>query len=360
MSHAGPIFIIGAMGSGSTLLRLILDSHDNIAIPQETGFMRAYNAHQYIPFKWSGRNWARRMGWSREELDEELAAFYDRIFRRYAAKHGKSRWGDKTPFHTWHVDDMARIFPDAAFVAIVRHPGGCVGSNMTRWGQSVRHASDHYRRYNMEIARLAGVHGDRFAVVRYEDLVLRPEPLLRELLDWLGEEWSSGVLEHHAVQGSRGGRRKVEGRSLVDDPIDVSRISKWTKTMEPRHRAVLRRRLTRLGSFYGYDIDDPVALTPLREGSLLAGGQDLDARIERFPELELRRQRAVPVADRFYDPRKAKVRSVEALAKLERREAPSLPRRALLAVWRRTPLPVRRRVRPLARRLRRRRSTAAG
>ena len=354
MPQAGPIFIIGAMGSGSTLLRLILDSHDNIAIPQETGFMRAYNAHQYIPFKWSGRNWARRMGWSREELDEELAAFYDRIFRRYAEKHGKERWGDKTPFHTWHVDDMARVFPSAVFVAIVRHPGGCVGSNMTRWGQSVRHATDHYRRYNMEIARLAAVHGDRFAVVRYEDLVLRPEPLLRELLDWLGEEWSPSVLEHHAVQGSRGGKRKVEGRSLVDDPIDVSRISKWTKTMDERPRRILRRRLSRLGAFYGYDVDDPVALAPLREGSLVAGGQDLDARIEQFPELELRRQRAIPVADRFYDPRKTKVRTVEALAAMERREAPPLHRRAVLAVWRRTPVAVRRRVRPLARRLRRR------
>jgi hypothetical protein len=206
----------------------------------------------------------------------------------------------------------------------------------------------------MEIARLAAVHGDRFAVVRYEDLVLRPEPLLRELLDWLGEEWSPSVLEHHAVQGSRGGRRKVEGRSLVDDPIDVARVSKWTKMMEPRHRNVLRRRCGRLGAFYGYEIDDPVGLAPLRDGSLLADGRDLDARIERFPELELRRQRAVPVADRFYDPRKSKVRSVEALAAMERREGPSLPRRAALAVWRRTPHRVRSRLRPLARRLRRR------
>jgi hypothetical protein len=254
---------------------------------------------------------------------------------------------------------MARVFPDATFVAIVRHPGGCVGSNMGRWGQSIRHATDHYRRYNMEIARLAAVHGERFAVVRYEDLVLRPEPLLRELLDWLGEEWSPGVLEHHAVQGSRGGKRKVEGRSMVDDPIDVSRISKWTKTMEERHRAVLRRRLTRLGELYGYDIDDPAALAPLREGALIAGGEDLEARIDAFPELDVRRRRTVPVADRFYDPRKTKVRSVEALAELERREAPSLPRRAALSVWRRTPVRVRARVRPLARRLRRRR-TAAG
>ena len=349
----GPIFIIGAMGSGSTLLRLILDSHDNIAIPQETGFMRAYNAQQFVPFKWSGRNWAKRMGWTRKELDEELAAFYDRIFSRYAAKHDKERWGDKTPFHTWHVDDMARVFPDASFIAIVRHPGGCVGSNMSRWGQSMRHATDHYRRYNMEIARVAAAHGDRFAVVRYEDLVLRPEPVLRELLDWLGEPWSASVLEHHAVQGSRGGKRKVEGRSMVDDPIDVSRISKWTKRMNEGQRATLRRRLERLGRFYGYDVDDPVEMMPIREGALIAGGEDLDARIEEFADLDLRRRRAVPVADRFYDPRKVKVRSVDALAELERKPPPHPVRRALLAVWRRTPSQVQARVRPLARRLRR-------
>ena len=52
--------------------------------------MRAYNAHQFIPYKWSGRNWAKRMGWSRKELDEELARFYDRIFMRNVERHGKS------------------------------------------------------------------------------------------------------------------------------------------------------------------------------------------------------------------------------------------------------------------------------
>jgi hypothetical protein len=90
----GPIFIVSAMGSGSTLIRLILDSHERIGIPQETGFMRAYQAQQFIPHTRSGRNWARRMGWSREELDAELAAFYERIFTRYIERQGKHRWGD--------------------------------------------------------------------------------------------------------------------------------------------------------------------------------------------------------------------------------------------------------------------------
>src|SRR4051812_49820225 len=80
----GPIFIVGAMGSGTTLLRLMLDSHERIAIPHETGFMRAYNAMQYIPFKWSGRGWYERLGQARDEVDEQLrGVFYD-LFEPYA------------------------------------------------------------------------------------------------------------------------------------------------------------------------------------------------------------------------------------------------------------------------------------
>jgi sulfotransferase family protein len=342
------------MGSGSTLLRLILDSHDNIAIPRETGFMRAYNAHQYIPFKWSGRNWAKRMGWSRKELDEELRRFYDRIFSRHAEQQGKERWGDKTPYHTFHVDDMARVFPDAQFVAIVRHPGGCVASNMNRWGQTIRQTTDHYRRYNREIARVAAAYPDRFAVLRYEDLVLQPEAVLRELLTYLGEDWSDNVLQHHTVQAARGGRRKVEGRSLVDDPIDVARISKWTKTMEPRHRETLRRRLTKLGEFYGYAIDDPAALAPLADGRLIALGHDIAARLPQFADLKIEEPARAAIADRWYDPRLYRIKSIETLDALEAKPLPGGLLRVFLAVWRRMPDRLRSVARPAVRRLHKR------
>src|ERR671914_2543005 len=209
----GPIFIIGAMGSGTTLLRLMLDSHPNIAIPGETGFMRAYNAHQFIPFKWSGRNWARRLGWSRQELDHELARFYEHLFMRYVERHGKQRWGEKTPLHTWHIDDMARLFADAQFVGVIRHPSASVASNMGRFHLALGRTGTHWSRYTGEIVRQAARHGDRFVLLRYEDLVLDPEPVLRELLEWLGEPWSDDVLQHHAVQGERKGRKRVEGKS---------------------------------------------------------------------------------------------------------------------------------------------------
>jgi hypothetical protein len=351
--HTGPIFIVSAMGSGSTLIRLILDSHVRIGIPQETGFMRAYQAHQFIPLKWSGRNWARRMGWSRQELDAELAAFYDRIFRRYIERQGKHRWGDKTPLHTWHVDGMARLFPDAQFIGMLRHPGGSVGSNMHRFGHPFNRAVTHVERYDREIARQAAHHADRFVIVRYEDLVLRPEPLLRELLDWLGEPWSDKVLQHHEVQKAKsGGKLVVEGTNRIDDPIDVSRVAKWHDRMNPVHRHQLTARLGRLAEFFGYDTDDPAVLAPLRDdGELLIHGADIAARMESFPDLELHKKGEPGLAERHYHPGRMQLHGLGEFAK----KAPPPPDPPFtVRLWRVLPLAVRRQFHPLGRRLRRR------
>jgi hypothetical protein len=309
--------------------------------------MRAYNAHQFIPFKWSGRNWARRMGWSGQELDAELARFYERIFMRNVERQGKQRWGDKTPFHTWHIDAMAKLFPDAVFVGIVRHPGANVSSNMNRFGHSFVRSVDHVLRYDRELARQATRYQDRFSLVRYEDLVLRSEPVLRELLDWLGEPWSDGVLEHHTVQVSRGGNLIVEGQNRVDDPIDVSRVTKWHRTMPDKHRPKLAEIVGRIGEFWGYAIDDPGGLEPLRsDDGLLIRGADVAARVERFPDLELDTEPETPIGDRFFRPAEIQLRYKDA----PEPPPPAPPPSGLRRVWRRLPSVARRRIRRLARR----------
>ena len=144
-----PIFVVGSMRSGSTLLRLVLDSHERIAIGHETGFMGAVAATVQIPGWLHGKDWYLRLGWSREELDARIADFYGGIFGRYAEQQGKARWGDKTPFHTYHMTQMAHIFPTSVFVGIVRHPGAVATSlrdkfhyrGPTRWTTGKRSTS---------------------------------------------------------------------------------------------------------------------------------------------------------------------------------------------------------------------------
>jgi hypothetical protein len=353
----GPIFIVGAMGTGTTLLRLMLDSHENIAIPHETGFMRIYLGLRHAPFKWSGRYWARRLGWSDEEVDELAREFFDRIFMRYAEQHGKKRWGEKTPHHTWHVASMKRVFPESVFVAIVRHPGAATVSNMRRFGHSGRWAAAHVRRYHKEVARLAALHPRRMVILRYEELVMQPEAVMRELLEWLGEPWSDKVLEHHEIQAGREHHR-IEGQARADEPIDASRVAKWTTTVDQKVLPFITRTLQGVADFFGYSFEDPTALEPLTGGgSLLFAGEDVRARIDRFPELELRERGETPIHERLYHPRD--VLLVEnphgrpRFAPGERDAAlPQNPSRARLAVHegvKKLPMPVRLRVRQVGR-----------
>jgi hypothetical protein len=314
---------------------------------------------RFIPFKLSGRHWARRLGWSDEELDEEARRFFERIFMRYAEQHGKQRWGEKTPQHLWHVAKMKRVFPDSVVLAIVRHPGAAAASNMRRFGHSARWAILHCRRYYKEIARQAAMGANRMIVLRYEDLVLQPERLLRELLEWLGEPWDDNVLEHHEVQGGRDHER-IEGLSRADEPITAERITRWAGELSEADQQLIKNKLGRIAEYFGYSFEDPAALTPMSDtGSLLFGGAEADKRIARFKDLDLRTREEVPLPERFLHPRKVLIipypyerpRFIPGLpdvAAPAEGPPPGPVRRVLAAIGRRLPEPLRRPLRAFA------------
>ncbi|MEZ5120617.1 MAG: sulfotransferase [Solirubrobacterales bacterium] len=280
--------------------------------------------------------------------------FYDTIFTRYATDHGKVRWGEKTPYHTWHIDGIARLFPDAVFVAIARHPGAAVASNVRRFESRTRDGATRAGRRTSTGATTtrssarptAGRAGSSSSATRIWSR--SPEAVMRELLDWLGEPWSDSVLAHHAIQAARGGARvQVEGRTRVDEPVDVSRITKWTRTMDDSTRALVRQRLGRIAEFYGYDIEEPLPVRPLREGSLLMGGMHARRLIDQFPDLDLRTAPVPGLAERPYFPRKVKLVPYDAqlarppaplsrqIARAAMQRLPPRLRGGVLAVWRR-------------------------
>ena len=265
-----PVFIVGTMRSGSTLLRLILDSHENIAIGEETGFAAGLSAARTIPGWRYGAEWSTRLGWSRDELDERLRELYGGMFERHALSQGKKRWGDRTPFHSWHIGDMAEVFPDAVFVAILRHPGAVVSSLKNKFHYAVPEAASYWTRTNTEVLR----HGirlgaERFALVRYEDVVRTPEPVLRELVDWLKEPWSDAVLRHQEVQAAKGAPRLVDGSTSTRAPIDTDRAHAWQQSLSSEEVRIVVEHTGALASFLGYHSDDATRLDPLVLGTYL-------------------------------------------------------------------------------------------
>lgn len=278
-----PFFILGSQGSGSTMLRLMLDAHPALAVPPETGFMRLVTAHRWVPFWEFGGEWHERLGVSDDDLDRRLADFYGGLFSDYAKRAGKSRWGEKTPYHVWHVDDIRRLFPDAVFIGLVRHPLGAIGSLARRFDRPVPRATWHWTGTTREIVRQAAGLGDRFALVRYEELTREPEPVMRALLEWMGEPWSPAVLRHHE---SAAGPRVAEGGTRTADAVDAGRIERWRRWLDDETREEVLTQTGGWARFLGYGADPSEPLEAVSPTSRLASGGDLDRRRAAFPDLD--------------------------------------------------------------------------
>ena len=244
--------------------------------------MRLVKAHRFIPFWRFGKAWWERLHLTEEDLNLALRDFYGHFFERYALRQGKQRWGEKTPLHVWHMDEIATVFDDSVLVAVVRHPVASIATLVDRFGMSVADATTTWLEMNRVLVHDGARLGGRFVLTRYEDLVTEPEPVLRELLDWLGEPWSPSLLEH-----------------------DRLRSASETALSDTDHASV-RRRTESWGRFFGYDVDESAPVERLVPESAprryFLTGEQLAQRREAFAaELELRRPKR-PVREGIFKP----------------------------------------------------------
>ena len=255
----------------------MLDSHEHIAIPEETGFLRLAATHRWVPYWKLGGGWYRNLGLSEDDLYAELGRFYGGLFASYAQSRGKQRWGDKTPFHVWHLDLAMRLFPDATVIGIVRHPGAVTASMQRRFARTRRAATRHWMRSNRQLLISGSQLGERFVLLRYEDLVASPEPVMRALLERLGEPWSEAVLAHHEVQPAG----ESTGFTRTDRPIDTGSVTRWEDELSGEERDAMAATTGALARFLGYDASRGDALEPLDADRLLLSGTALAQRRRR-------------------------------------------------------------------------------
>src|SRR5512145_2065807 len=133
MPAADPVLVLGVRRSGTTLLRVMLDRNPELAVPDESYFVpQLADRHRgridvdafvddlrRLP---TLREWDVPAGEVRARLrpgatlGDGIAAVYE----VYAGRHGKARWGDKTPMYMEHLDLLERLFPEARYVHLVR------------------------------------------------------------------------------------------------------------------------------------------------------------------------------------------------------------------------------------------------
>ncbi|MET0423831.1 MAG: sulfotransferase [Actinoplanes sp.] len=279
-----PIFVVGCPRSGTTMLQLMLHAHPRIAIPPETRFLLdAYRRrHEFGDLTDAGRrrelaHWITgtpQFG----DLGLDPAAVADAIvaapptlgsglgtvFRLYADRFGKPRWGDKRPAYLRHVPQLRRLFPDAQFINIMRDGRDCVASlKETPWrppdfGELI----DHWARSADASMRAEREYGpDVYHQVRYEDLVADPEKYLRAVCRFLGEDYDPAMARPDEVARVAVPSYK-KWHTRTHAAVGTDRVSSWPERLTPAEveecEAVFGSRLAR----FGYQPSTRVRRTP--------------------------------------------------------------------------------------------------
>lgn len=249
-----PIFIIGSPRSGTTLLRLILDSHPNISCGPETHFLSELS--KIVNTRWEQ---VETFGFDKAYWHQKIASFFDSFQTEYAQKRGKGRWAEKTPKYTTMLDFINELFPDSQMIHIIRDGRDVVTSHRDRWGYKVAMRSINDWKTYVTMANEFGkkVSSDRYIEVRYEELVTQPENILRGLFTYLNEPWDPVVLKHNEVEHdmrevSPGDTENSRRTATAKSAIHSSRVGAGKGELDPLLKGMLYFRAGKLLNELGY------------------------------------------------------------------------------------------------------------
>lgn len=272
--RGAPIFIVGTQRSGSTLLRLLLNAHPEVAIPEEARFLGPLLRRGYLGRELRGRRLEKIVAYLRANeqlrlwnLDSgvffdavaakeswRLAELIELLFECYRRSEGKARWGDKSLFF-WRIGMLGQLFPTARFVHIVRDGRAAFVSwrklDPSKASAPVMALDWAYKVWRIERA-LRRLDSGRAYVLRYEDLVRRPAESLESLCGFLDLEYDPRMLDFH-----RTSRRYVgeHHSTLIFKPIDGDNTSRWREHLSGEELARFDLLAARTLRRYDYRVD---------------------------------------------------------------------------------------------------------
>jgi len=192
-SDADPIFICGMFRSGSTLTEQILAAHPQVEAGSELDILPWLLARRLTPFPQS------LMGISGSELGPVADEYLSRVRELFP---GAANVTDKRPDNFLHLGLVRAMFPKARIVHTRRNiHDNCLSVYFQQLGGELSYATDlgdiahYYEQQERLMEHWKALLGDNIFTVDYDELVRAPEPVLRELLEFLRLPWDGACLE---------------------------------------------------------------------------------------------------------------------------------------------------------------------
>tara|TARA_Y100000996_G_scaffold122243_1_gene91856 strand:- start:145 stop:1080 length:936 start_codon:yes stop_codon:yes gene_type:complete len=271
-----PFFIIGSGRSGNTLLRSILSGNSDISIPPES-YRIPFAIKKFHIF--NNRDWEDIVPQVLKEFEDckefytweiditdaqkrleniadskrTLSNIFDELFCTYAEKHspGSKIWGDKTPMNTLYLDWIGTVFPRSKFIHIIRDGRDVASSylKMERY-DTILEAANRWIN-SIELAQSFGSKiKENYIEIRYEELVTKPEEVIKDTCDFLDIDYDSKMLDH-TKQVKKLGDTDKEHHSNLSKPISSDSVGKWRNNLSESDQEsitkLLHKHLQRLG-----------------------------------------------------------------------------------------------------------------
>jgi tetratricopeptide (TPR) repeat protein len=216
-----PIFIVGMMRSGTTLVEQILSSHPRVEARGEQQFWMKRGSEAFA---------AQTGKLDGSKVHRLAAAYLEDLSKPYPEA---SHLTDKMPDNYLALGLIHAAFPEARIIHTRRNPiDTCISIYTTPNRTSDPYANDRenivfaYEQYLRLMAHWRKVlPADRLLEVDYESLVANPEPITRAMIDFCGLEWDEACLHPEDNE------RAVATPSVwqVRQPVYGTSVERWRK-----------------------------------------------------------------------------------------------------------------------------------
>lgn len=270
-----PFFIVGVQRSGTTLLRLILNAHSKIAIPEEASFLKPLLKSKWIRTTITGEKKDKLVRYLRKNeqfnlwnFDREpllqniknkesttIKEIMEIMYSSYATHEGKSSWGDKSLFFG-AMDLLYEMFPQARFIHIVRD-GRDVFHSWRKMDPKKSHptvmALDWKFKIHFIEKSMKNIPSSSMMVVRYEDLLDNPEETLKDICKFLNIEFEKEMLKFHKSSNKYIGKHHSD---LIFKEIDGTNTNKWKKQLSQNEIKLYQMSASNILLKYGYELSN--------------------------------------------------------------------------------------------------------
>ncbi|TVQ18045.1 MAG: sulfotransferase [Leptolyngbya sp. DLM2.Bin15] len=268
---SAPCFLVGAERSGTTMLRLMLDSHPQLAWCSEFEFIVD---HLTEPGAWVDlQNYYKILDTDRIfqhynlRIDHQLS-YPDLVADFMRQKQVRDRKEQVGATVHRHFDRLLWIWPKARFIHLVRDPRDVAPSCISMgWAGNVWTGVERWREAEELWTTLKSkLTSDRYLEVRYELLLQDPEKALTEMCQFLGLSYSAQMLSY-------------PNYTTYDAP-DARYAQKWKQTMKKKDVQLVEAKVAHLLVERGYQLSGHEIPTPSSLQKKALQVQDRLARIQ--------------------------------------------------------------------------------